>query len=207
MGTIYPTHYVVDIGGAPESLPMVPTADGAIALLMVIDRGVGFGERTGKLLADRLSPFKPDIVLGCATLGIPVAIEVTRALGLDRYVIAQKSRKIHLGSALTAPVRSTTTEGAQNLLLDRAYLPLMEGRRVAVVDDVVASGNSMKATLDLARQAKADVVAIGVILTEGYQWMRTLGDDAKLVQSLGHLPRFTRTGDVASPIAEDPPSG
>jgi len=90
--------------------------------------------------------------MGTATLGIPVAIEVTRALGLDRYVIAQKFRKIHLASALSAPVQSTTTEGSQGRLLDQAYLPWMTGRRIVVVDDVAASGNSLKATLSLARQ-------------------------------------------------------
>ena len=48
---------------------------------MVIDMGVQFGERIGKALAAKLGPLKPDIVVGAATLGIPVVIEVSRALG------------------------------------------------------------------------------------------------------------------------------
>jgi len=202
-----PAYYTVNIGGTPEALPIIPTETGAIALLMVIDRGVHFGERIGRLLAERLAPFRPEIVMGTATLGIPVAIEVTRALALDRYIIAQKSRKIHLASALAAPVQSTTTEGSQVLLLDQAYLPWMAGRRIVVVDDVAASGNSLKATLNLARQAQAQVKAIGVILTEGYEWVETLGEDARHVHALGHIPRFTRHGHVAVPIPESPPAG
>jgi len=96
-----PATYTVDIAGQPTELPIVAINDTlAISLLMVIDMGVGFGERTGKALAARLAERKPDIVVGAATLGIPVAIEVSRHLGLDQYVIVQKSPKIHLGDAL-----------------------------------------------------------------------------------------------------------
>ena len=86
--------YIVDIAGEPVTLPIVPINQKlAISLLMVIDMGVMFGERIGKALADHLRPLKPDIIVGAATLGIPVVIEVSRALGLDQYVIAQKSPK------------------------------------------------------------------------------------------------------------------
>ena len=88
--------YIVDIAGEPVELPIVPiNKQLAISLLMVIDMGVQFGERMGKALAAKLGPLKPDIVVGAATLGIPVVIEVSRALGLDHYVIAQKSHREH----------------------------------------------------------------------------------------------------------------
>ena len=82
--------YTVDIAGEPVALPIMAINEQlAISLLMVIDMGVQFGERVGKALAGRLGPLKPDIVVGAATLGIPVVIEVSRALGLDQYVIAK----------------------------------------------------------------------------------------------------------------------
>jgi hypothetical protein len=70
--------YTVDIAGEPVTLPIVPINDKlAISLLMVIDMGVQFGERIGKAMAAKLGPLKPDIVVGAATLGIPVVIEVS----------------------------------------------------------------------------------------------------------------------------------
>ena len=42
-------------------------------------------------------------------MGIPLAIEVTRHLGLDDYVILHKTPKTHLGDTLAEPVRSITT--------------------------------------------------------------------------------------------------
>jgi adenine/guanine phosphoribosyltransferase-like PRPP-binding protein len=195
-----PAAYAVDIAGQPTELPIVAINDKlAISLLMVIDMGVGFGERIGKALAARLAECKPDIVVGAATLGIPVAIEVSRHLGLDQYVIVQKSPKIHLGDALVEHVQSVTSSGSQRLLLDRRAIPLLRGRRVVVVDDVVATGSSLAATLKLVRQAGAEVVGVGVILTEAHDWREALGADAALVAGLGHIPQFTIANGHATP--------
>jgi adenine phosphoribosyltransferase len=123
--------YTVDIAGEPITLPIVPINQKlAISLLMVIDMGVQFGELIGKALAAKLGPLKPDIIVGAATLGIPVVIEVSRALGLDQYVIAQKSPKIHLADALIQEVQSVTSSGKQRLMLDRRAVPLLAKRRV-----------------------------------------------------------------------------
>jgi adenine phosphoribosyltransferase len=195
--------YTVDIAGEPVTLPIVAINDKlAISLLMVIDMGVQFGERIGKALAKKLGPLKPDIVVGAATLGIPVVIEVSRALGLDQYVIAQKSPKIHLADALVQEVQSVTSAGKQRLMLDRRAMPLLAQRRVVVVDDVVATGSSLAATMALVRSAGADIVGAGVILTEGHEWKKTLGADARLVHGLGHIPQFAIADGKTTPMPE-----
>jgi adenine phosphoribosyltransferase len=195
--------YTVDIAGEPVTLPIVSINQKlAISLLMVIDMGVRFGERVGKGLAAKLGPLKPDIVVGAATLGIPVVIEVSRALGLDHYVIAQKSPKIHLADALVQDVQSVTTSAKQRLMLDRRAVPLLAGRRAVVVDDVVATGSSLAATLALVRAAGADIVGAGVILTEGHDWEKALGADARLVHGLGHIPQFALAEGKATPMPE-----
>jgi adenine phosphoribosyltransferase len=159
---------------------------------MTIDRGVAFMARAGAELADLLRADQPEIVASAATLGIPVAMEVSRALDLDDYVILQKTPKIHLSDALSEPLVSITTAGRQDLLLDRARLPAVEGKRVALVDDVIATGGSMAASLRLLRTAGAQVVAIGVLLVEGAEWRGQLGPDAALVRPLGAIPGFRR---------------
>ena len=195
--------YVVDIAGEPVTLPIVPINQKlAISLLMVIDMGVRFGERIGRALARRLEPRKPDIIVGAATLGIPVVIEVSRALGLDQYVIAQKSPKIHLADALVQELESVTSAGKQRLMLDRRAVPLLAGRRVAVVDDVVATGSSLAATLTLVRAAGGEIVSAGVILTEGHDWKKKLGADAGMVFGLGHIPQFALTDGKATPMPD-----
>ena len=123
MRLIAPERYDVEIAGEQTALPMLQLDDQrAIALLMDIDMGLAFGARVGRALAARFAAAKPDIVVGSATLGIPVAMEVSRHLGLDRYLILQKSPKFHLADALEEPVRSITSDKPQRLMLDRRQI-------------------------------------------------------------------------------------
>jgi adenine phosphoribosyltransferase len=193
----------VDVAGFPVRLPIFSIKpEFAISLMMVIDMGVGFGAYVGAALAARLATLRPDIVVGPATLGIPVAIEVSRALGLDRYVILQKSPKLHLADALTRDITSITSSGAQKLLLDRRAVPLLAGKRVVLVDDVAATGSSLRGALALLRAAGAEIVGIGVVLTEAHDWRDTLGADAAMVQSLAHIPQFRPADGGWEPIPE-----
>jgi adenine/guanine phosphoribosyltransferase-like PRPP-binding protein len=173
--SVEPSEHVVDIAGVATRLPVVPLNESvAIALLMVIDQGVAFGARVGAALAEAARPLSPGIVVGAATLGIPVAIEVSRSLGLDDYVVL--------------------------LMLDQRAVPLLAGRRVFVVDDVVSTGSSLAAMLRLVRRAGAEVVGVGVILTEGHDWKAVLGADVGLVRCLGHIPVFRIENGQAEPI-------
>ena len=183
--------YRAAVGSQHADLPIVPlTDDLAIALMMTIDLGVGFTATAGAELARLLAPARPECVASVATLGIPVAVEVTRALGLDDYLILQKTAKIHLRDARREPVESITSSGTQHLLLDRRRIPAVRGRRVAFVDDVISTGASCAAALRLLEAAGADIVAIGALLTEGDAWRPALGPRAGLVRALGTIPLF-----------------
>ncbi len=183
--------YRTAVGSQTVDLPLVQVApDVTIALLICVDHGVAFSERAGKELADLLREARPEVVVSVATMGIPLAIEVTRALGLDDYVILHKTPKIHLGDTWVEPVRSITTEADQTLRLDPARVDAVRGRRVAVVDDVVSTGASLRAALSLLRRAGAEPVVVGAFLTEGEQWRRALGEDAAMVRALGAIPLF-----------------
>ena len=187
--------YTARIGTQHVDLPLVDVDDDlTIALLMTIDHGVAFTATAGRELAELL-PEGVELVASAATLGIPVAIEVTRALGLDDYLILQKSNKIHLREAMDEPVSSITSQGRQRLLLDPARLDQLKGCRVAFVDDVISTGASTNAAVNLLQRAGADVVAIGALLTEGTSWQSALGSRAGLVRALGAIPTF-RGGSV-----------
>lgn len=188
--------YRVAVGSQTVELPLVKVADEiSIALLICVDHGVHFAETAGRELAAVLEPFGVEIVASVATMGIPLAIEVSRALGLDDYVILHKTPKIHLADAYVEPVRSITTDRQQRLLFDRARRHAVDGRRVAIVDDVISTGGSSRAALNLVRSVGGEPVAFGALLTEGGQWRSALGDDASLVHTLGSIPLFRHRPD------------
>ena len=190
-----PRTYSVEVGSQHVQLPLVPLGDDlTLALLITVDMGMKFMSTAGDELAEILRPYNVDIVATVATMGIPVAIEVTRALGLDQYVILHKTPKIHLADAVREPVRSITTTADQQLLFDRVRIPDVQGKRVAIVDDVISTGASTGAALRLLRSVGAEVVAIGTLVTEASVWRTSLGEDAEKVRALGSIPIFRPDG-------------
>ncbi len=188
--------FSVDVGSQRVELPLVALSDElTLALLITVDMGLNFLATAGKELADILRSFDVDIVATVATMGIPVAIEVTQYLEFDQYVVLHKTPKIHLADAISEPVRSITTKGEQRLLFDRERVPSVKGKRVAIVDDVVSTGASTGAALRLLRGVGANVVAVGTLVTEASLWQEALGDDAHLVHALGAIPVFRPDGD------------
>jgi adenine phosphoribosyltransferase len=203
MGMSGPDTFRVDVGTQSVELPLVRVADDlSIALLICVDHGVMFAEVAGRELSALVAPFRPDIVVSVATMGIPLAIEVSRSLGLDDYVILHKTPKIHLGESLAEPVLSITTGRPQMLRMDPARVDALRGRRVAVIDDVVSTGASCAAALALVRRAGADPVVVGALVTEGSGWRDALGTDADNVRALGSMPVF-RSGPDGSGLVED----
>jgi len=194
--------YSVEIGTQRVELPIVSLSEQlALALLITVDMGVEFMSRAGEELADVLRPYDVDIVATVATMGIPVCVEVTRHLGLDQYVILHKTPKIHLADAVAESVRSITTDADQRLLFDRARIKDVQGKRVAIVDDVISTGATTGAALRLLRRIGANIVAIGTLVTEASLWRTSLGEDASKVRALGSIPVFRPDG--AGGLVED----
>jgi adenine phosphoribosyltransferase len=188
--------YSATVGSQTIELPIVELADDlAIALLISVDHGIAFTDKAGAELAAMLEPLGVERVVSVATMGIPLAIEVSRSLGIDDYLILHKTPKIHLGDTLSEPLTSITTGGRQHLRMDPARSGAVAGRRVAVVDDVVSTGASIRAALRLLRRVGADPVGVGSLVTEGTGWSSALGSDAELVRSLGAIPTFRPSSD------------
>ena len=162
---------------------------------------MAFAETAGSELAELMRPAEPQIVVSVATMGIPLAIEASRALGLDDYVILHKTPKIHLGESWSEPVNSITTDKAQRLRMDPARVAAVRGRRVAVVDDVISTGASLSSALRLVRRMDANPVVIGTLMTEGSAGSARLGEDAALVRTFGAMPLFHLDG--AGGLVED----
>jgi adenine/guanine phosphoribosyltransferase-like PRPP-binding protein len=203
MGMTADRTYSTTVGSQAVDLPLVPLSDDlTIALLICVDHGVAFAETAGRELADLMRPFAPEIVVSVATMGIPLAIEASRALGLDDYVILHKTPKIHLGETWAEPVTSITTDKPQKLRMDPARVIAVRGRRVAVVDDIISTGASTLAALRLIRRIGAEPVVIGTLMTEGSGWRSALGADADNVRALGSMPLFRPAAKGSDELVE-----
>lgn len=174
------------VEGFPATLPdgrqlllpiRVLPGDGTAAVASLIINQASFvvEDAISAAMADLLRPHAPDVVIGVPTLGLPLANNVARRLGHERMVALGTSRKFWYRDEFSAPMSSITSPTHQKTIyLDPRSLPLLEGRRVAVVDDVISSGTSMAAVLNLLGQAGIEPVAIVAAMLQGNRWQEPL---------------------------------
>lgn len=156
----------------------------AVASLICNQASLDVVETLGRMLAERLAPLAPEVVIGIPTLGLTFAPVVARHLGHSRYVPMGYSRKFWYDEALSGAVQSITTPTAgKRVYLDPHLLPLVRGKRVVLVDDAVSSGSTLGAPWTLIESLGAQVLACGVAMRQGRRWVQTLGPEraARLV--------------------------
>lgn len=134
-------------------------------------------QRCGELLYERLADagIAPDSAFDTVVCSESKAVGMVQVLvesfGLDRYVVLRKGLKNYMPRQPRPPLveeaASITTAGAQSLVLDPLDLPLVEGRRVLLVDDVVATGGTVRAACRLLGRAGATVAATATVLLKG----------------------------------------
>lgn len=159
-------------------LPIRPLADGHHALASLIVNQAGFSvlDALATDLASRLAEAAPEVVVGLPTLGLTLAGEVARKLGHGRYVPLGTSRKFWYEEALSVPLSSVTTpDQVKRLYMDPRMLPLLRNRRIALVDDVISSGRSIRAGLALLEALDLRPVVIGAAMLQSDRWRETDG--------------------------------
>ena len=93
-------------------------------------------------------------------------------------------------SPLEVTVNSITTEAQQTLYLDWHDAEMIRGKRVLIVDDVISTGESLRALEVLVNEAGGNIVGKMTILAEGDAQKR---DD---IIYLEPLPLFNPDGSI-----------
>jgi len=73
------------------------------------------------------------------------------------------------------PLSSVTTPNQQKrLFIDPRLLPLLQGRRIALIDDVISSGASMRAAIALLETCGMKPVVLGTAMLQSDRWKERL---------------------------------
>lgn len=157
--------YELHVAGLVRRLPLIPIRPDLAIASFVILGDQELVTAAAPLLAEKLPPV--DYLMTAEAKGIPLVQELSRVLGLPAYIVARKSVKPYMEAPLVDTVTSITTQKPQTLCLDGKDAAAIRGKRVAIVDDVISTGESLQAIERLARKAGATVAAKAAILAEG----------------------------------------
>lgn len=122
-------------------------------------------EKSAKVLSDNI-PDNIDYIICPEAKSIPLAHSVAVRKGID-YIVLRKSIKGYMESPIIGEVKSITTTENQILVLDGKDANKLNNKKVAIVDDVISTGGSMKATEKLLEKVNSYIEWKGVILSEG----------------------------------------
>lgn len=175
--------YTVDINGYKEDLPVLPLPNGIHICFFNLHGNQELTEFCGKALAKKIEGC--DIVLTAESKGLQLSHVIARELGQHYYAVCRKTKKLYMQDGIETDVKSITTGNVQTLYLSKHDADLLKGKKVAIVDDVVSTGGSLKGLEEIVRLAGGIVYKKAFVLAEG---------DAKNrndIEYLATIPVFT----------------
>lgn len=180
--------YEIDIAGLKRELPICKVNDDLSIGAFVIFGDVELTVHCATELLKRAPEY--DYLIAPEAKAIPLLYEMARQSGAEKYFLARKKAKAYMQGVLTVNVQSITTQGVQTLVLDAEDAKQLKDKRVLILDDVISTGESLRAMEELCRQVGAIVVGKMAVLAEGDAINR---DD---IIVLGQLPLFNADGTV-----------
>ena len=174
--------YTLHVAGLTRELPIIKLSYDLSIASFVILGDTEIVRKTEPIIAKKLP--EVDFIVTAEAKGIPLAYEISRILNLNEYVVARKSIKAYMEEPIEVEINSITTTNSQKLYLNNQDAKKIKGKRIALVDDVISTGQSLKALERLVEKAGGKVLAKAAILAEGD------AKDRKDIVFLEALPTF-----------------
>ena len=181
--------YTIKIAGLERNLPVCTLNENLSIAAFVL---FGDVEMTVAAAAELLKVAPAhDIMITAEAKGIPLVHEMVHQHGESTYVVARKTAKLYMKEVFSVEVQSITTERKQTLCIDSAEAELMRGKKVLIIDDVISTGESLRAVETLVNEAGGNVVGRMAVLAEG---------DAKLRDDIIYLEYLPLLKPDGTPI-------
>ena len=157
--------YTMNVAGLKRDLPICPVNENLYIAGFVIFGDPELTECCARELLKKAPEY--DYIITAEAKGIPLAHEMARQAGDERYILARKGPKLYMQDSVSVSVNSITTAKEQKLYLDGADAKRLRGKRVLIVDDVISTGESLKALEALVEYAGGNICGRMAILAEG----------------------------------------
>ena len=180
--------YEIDIAGLKRDLPLCKVTDDLYIGAFVLFGDVELTVHCAAALLERAPEY--DYIIAPEAKAIPLLYEMARQSGAEKYFLARKKAKAYMSGVFEVTVQSITTVGEQTLVIDTEDAAQMNGKKILIIDDVISTGESLRATEALVEKAGGIVAGRMAVLAEGDAINR---DD---IITLAPLPLFNPDGST-----------
>lgn len=182
--------FKVELGGITRKYPIVRLSEGIKGVYFFLPGDLELIERCAELISEKLSCLAFDIIMVPEVGGIPLAHSLAR-LTTKNYIVVRKDPKLYMERPIIENIRSITTQGVQQLVLDARDAPKIKQKKVLILDDVISTRGTLEGLIQLVNKCKARLTGIATIFLEGYTETSSLESLYNCpVISLGYLPLF-----------------
>ena len=158
--------FTVDIKGYKAELPILTLPSGVKIAFFNLHGAPAMTEHCGKELAKLAHG--ADVIITAESKGLQLAHVCARELGHEFYAVARKSKKLYMQDGISVAYGSSITTGkAQELFLSKHDVDIIRGKKVAIIDDVVSTGESLKGLEELVLKAGGVIYKKLFVLAEG----------------------------------------
>ena len=137
-----------------------------------------FVQELAKEIYEHFKDKKIDKIFTVEASGIALAYSVALEFKVP-LLFAKKAKSANIGNVYSSTVESYTYGKQYEITIDKKHC--IENENVLIIDDFLATGNALDGLLDVSKQAKFNVVGIGIAIEKGYQGggdeLRKLGYD------------------------------
>ena len=179
----------MQIAGLTRNLSLCPINENLYIAAFILFGDVELCEASAAALLKKAPEF--DVILTPEAKSIPLAYAMARQSGKP-YIVARKNEKLYMEEITRVEVQSITTEKRQMLCIGKHERAQMEGKRVLIVDDVISTGESLRAVEALLQVAGGKRAGAAAVLAEGDAAER---DDILFLEK---LPLFNGKGEPLS---------
>ena len=113
-------------------------------------------------LAQSIATLRPDKVVGIEARGFVVGAPIAHRLGIGFVPVRKPGKLPHAVTSVTYDLEY----GSDTLEVHSDAVG--SGERVVIIDDVLATGGTAAATVDLLRRSGAEVLGLGVLIELGF---------------------------------------
>ena len=157
--------YTMNEAGVKRDLPVCKVTDDLYIAGFVVFGDQELTVACAKALLEKAPAY--DYIITAEAKGIPLAHEMARQTNAEKYFLARKAPKLYMTGVFSSTVKSITTEKEQTLYLDTADAELMKGKKILIVDDVISTGESLRALEILVEKAGGIIAGKMAVLAEG----------------------------------------
>lgn len=124
-------------------------------------------ETVSKELVERITMWKPEVLVGPETKVVPLLQKMSEIMRLPRYVVCRKGIQAYMVNPIVVEPRERQNQRVKAMAIDGRDREYLQGKKTVIIDDVVFTGGSFAMVRRLLDKAGAVYVGMAAVFKQG----------------------------------------